>query len=193
MEINSKYWPSPEEYEALSSVALFYSFSIYINKNNIEPEMFNSIVSTDPGYSDFIALSVPAVLNSLDYDYQSKKLFIRGSYEFAPVLWKKSGAISSIVDLYGAQILLLPSNSTDHELLDRYSQVLPKELIMKQRELSSAVNIRTIMFSFAEGHEIWIESTHIKKSSYLGGYPVFSIILPKDNEGLLNLQEKTKH
>lgn len=87
----------------------------------------------------------------------------------------------------------MPPYSTDHELVYRYSQILSNELIKKQSELSRAVNIRTIMFSFAEGHEIWIDGIHLKKSSYLGGYPVFSIILPKDNEGLLNLQEKTKH
>lgn len=143
IKVNSKYWPSSKEYKALSSVGLLYSLSMYINKNSIEPEMFNSMVSTDPGYSDFIALMVTGVLNSLDYDYLNKKLFINGSYEFAPVLWKKNGAISSIVDLYGAQIFLLPSNSTDHELGGRYSQVLPKELIKKQRELSRAVNIKT--------------------------------------------------
>lgn len=188
IKINSKYWPSSEKYEALSSVALLYSFSMYINKNNIEPEMFNSMVSTDPGYSDFIALTIP-VLNSLDYDYQSKKLFIWGSYEFVPASWKKNGNISSIVDLNGAQILLLPPNSKDHKLVNRYSQILSNELIKKQRELSRAVNIRTIMFSFAEGHEIWVNGSHIKKSSYLGGYPVFSIILPKDNEGFLSLKE----
>ncbi|MBX9895341.1 MAG: hypothetical protein K2Y09_09200 [Nitrosomonas sp.] len=89
IKINSKYWPSPKEYEALSSVALFYSFSMYIKKNNVDPKMFNSMVSTDPGYSDFIALHFSGAQNSLDYDYLNKKLFIRGSYEFAPALWKK--------------------------------------------------------------------------------------------------------
>jgi hypothetical protein len=111
--------------------------------------MFDSLISIDPGHLDFIALNSFNNLNQLEYEYLDKKLLIRGSYEFAPVLWKKNGAVSSIVDLNGAQILLLPENSTDHELKDRYSQVLSKELIKKQRELSKAVNIKPILLSFA--------------------------------------------
>jgi hypothetical protein len=174
-------------------VALFYSFSLFIKNKSINPEMFDSLISIDPGHLDFIALNSFNNLNQLEYEYLDKKLLIRGSYEFAPVLWKKNGAVSSIVDLNGAQILLLPENSTDHELKDRYSQVLSKELIKKQRELSKAVNIKTILLSFADGHEIWIDGTHIKKSAYRGGYPVFSIILPKDIKEFLTLQETKKH
>lgn len=193
IKINSKYWPSPEEYEALSSVALFYSFSMYINKYSVDPKMFNSMVSTNPGYSDFIASDIYIAQNYLDYDYLNKKLFIRGSYEFVPAFWKKNGNISSIVDLNGAQILLLSNFSGNYEGVHRITKIFSDKLLKKQGELGKAVNIKTILLSFADGHEIWIDGTHIKKSSYRGGYPVFSIILPKDNEGLLNLQEKTKH
>ena len=156
--------------------------------------MFIPMISTDPGYSDFIASNfLDNRPNRLDYNYRDKKLSIMGSHEFAPVVWKKNGNISSIIDLNGAQIFLLPNYSTDAEVRDRYSKVLNKELVKKQRELAKAVNIKTILLSFASGHELWIDGTNIKKSAYRDGYPIFSIILPKDNEGFLTLQEKTKN
>ena len=139
--------------------------------------------STEPGYSDFVAMGIVPE-NKLQYDYSDKSLRIFGSQQFSPGLWKKNGKISSIADLNGAQIILVPNSASDYKLPDRFSKFTYKE----QRELSKAVNIKTIVFSFANGHEIWVDGSHITKSKYQSGFPVFSIIFPESNEKISTLR-----
>lgn len=189
----SKYWPSSTENKNLSSSALSYSFTIAIRKNIINPEKFDSMISTDEGYSDFIAMSSINMNNKLDFDFINKKLSIFGNQEFHPIFWRSNGKITSIADLKGSQLFLIPPNSdttiNEHHW-DRYEKVISKEQRNAQKEITKAIKIRTIKFSFANGQEIWVDGTHIKKTPYIGGYPVYSFTFSDKSEDFLKLRNK---
>ena len=120
-----------------------------------------------------------------------KQLELFGKTNIDKTLWATNGRVTSIVDLYGAQILLFPPNSNDlpgyllrseNEIMKELSRqanvkVVPME---QQMELSRSMDLRTISFEFGEGRSIWIRQNRFKKSAYKNGYPVFSVTLPND-------------
>lgn len=188
---DSSYWPKAEE--NIASIAMYYSFTVYIKRKEIDPERFNSLVSVESPGSDFIAMGILPD-NIIDYDYLNKRLNIFGKQKFEPQLWKMNGEVSSIPDLNGSQIILVPNSASDYNIPERYSKFVNDE----RRKLSKSLDIKTLMISFSSGHEIWIDGSHIQKTEYLGGYPIFSITLPKVKSELSKLNipkepNKSKH
>ncbi|PXX07429.1 hypothetical protein C8R27_1525 [Nitrosomonas ureae] len=195
IEPQSEYWPSSTENNNLSSSARSYSFTIAIRKNIINPEKFDSMISTNEGYSDFIAMGPINLNNKLDYDFINKKLFIFGNQEFHPNFWSSNGKITSIADLKGSQLFLIPPNSNtiiEHHL-DRFEKVISREQRNSQKEITKAIKIKTLRFSFANGHEIWVDGTHIKKTPYINGYPLYSFTFPDNKEDFLKLSQRIKN
>lgn len=77
---------------------------------------------------------------------------------------------------------LKPRNSSSFELPKRYSSIFPKEQVKKQKDLINSIKIKSIMISFSEEHEIWIDGSHFRKTENQGGSLLFSIIFPDDIE-----------
>ncbi len=177
----SRYWPHVQK--GLSSVARFYTFSIYMKREKVEPSKFDSTISVAPQMSDFVAMGLLPE-NIIDYDYSSKGLYVFGTQKFDPKLWRMNGTVSSLPDLNGVQIFLVPNSSSDYKLPERYAKLTSEN----NKKLSRGIEVKTIRLSFSEGHEIWIDGSHIKKTGYLGGYPMFSVTLPKESHELSKLQ-----
>jgi hypothetical protein len=107
-------------------------------------------------------------------------------YNGAKTLWATKRRVTSIVDLYGAQILLFPPNSLDLPgyLLRRQNEML-REIakstnsntvsVEQLKELSGSMNLKTILFKFREGRSIWVNGKHFRKSTFKGGHPVLSV------------------
>ena len=180
----------------LSSSAISYSFIIAIRKNNINPEEFDSMISTEESYSDFISIGYPNLNNKLDFDYMNKKLFIFGKQEFDPTSWHSNGKITSLADLKGSQLFLIPPNSTnttnDEHHWDRFEKIISRDQRNAQKDITKAINIKTILLSFANGHEIWVDGSHIKKTTYIRGDPVYSLTFPDKKEDFLKLRKPNK-
>lgn len=191
----SEYWPSSTGNKNLSSSTIGYSFIIAIRKNKINPEEFNFMISTKEGYSDFISTDFFNMKNKLDFDYKNKKLFIFGSQEYDPISWYSNGKITSLADLKGSQLFLIPPNSSNTTIehhWDRYEKIISRDQRNAQKDITKAINIKTIKLSFANGHEIWVDGSHIKKTTYIGGDPVYSLTFPDKKEDFLKLSEPNK-
>jgi hypothetical protein len=179
---DSKFWPTTEK--KLISILNTYTFSVYIRKDPIDPAKFFPMVSTNPGYSDFVALAIIPDDNRLNYAYSDKRLEIFNKQSYDTTVWKTNGKISSLIDLEGAQIFLVPSYSSTLDVPDIYNIKLEK---IDTQSLSKHIEIRTLLLSFSNGHEIWVDGACIKKSSYKNGFPVFSITLPSRQEEFVYL------
>lgn len=189
----SEHWPSSTGNNNLSTSALSFSFTIAIRKNNINPEKFDSLITTDEGYSDFMATGFINLNNQLDFDFMNKKLFIFGRQEFHHNFWRSNGKITSLADLKGSQLFLIPPNSSNtinEHHWDRYEKIISRDQRNAQKDITKAMKIKTIMFSFANGHEIWVDGSHIKKTKYIGGDPVYSFTFPDKSEDFLKLRNK---
>jgi hypothetical protein len=108
-----------------------------------------------------------------------------GKLNFNKDLWHTNGKVSSMQDLYGSQLIVIPPNSSNYDLPERYAKFrnAATENLMKRLE------VRLFKFEFAEGRGFWIPGSKMEKSPYVGGYPALSIILPKDFNGLRKLSD----
>jgi len=182
----STYWPKDHK-KIIGDIARTFRFMIYIRKHPIKPELFRPLISTNPGFSDWIVMSIPLKSeNRISMNVRDKKLYIAGSGEYEKALWKANGKITSIKDLYGSQLFLLPPNTFDLELPARLKSLenpLGKTIIRSMK-------IKTILLKFSSGREIWIDGDKFTKSKYEGGAPIFSIVLPSNENELLDLASK---
>jgi hypothetical protein len=167
----SDLWPRDDE-AVIGNAARFFSLSVDIFKKAIAPEEYWPV----NGASDFGVLSIMPKRSVLDWDRRKKRLIVVGETQFDKTFWKTNGKITSIVDLYGAQLLLFPPGSHDVELPVNFAAFQNE----KQTELSRSVNLKTIMLDFGDGRSFWVKGKSFKKSAYRGGYPVFSVTLPSD-------------
>jgi hypothetical protein len=186
IEIKPNYplWPK-DKYSVISRVAMSYCFTVYILKTPINPEDFQPIISTAPGDSDWVAMNVIPSDNALDFSTEENALEIRINDRYSRDLWKSNGKITSIEDLYGAQIIIIPTGSSDLKLPSRFARYASDD----SDTLARNIRVRSIMFSFAQGHEIWIDGDKFRVTKYRRGFPAFSIVLPKDYASVLKLHE----
>jgi hypothetical protein len=184
---NSPYWPNKKK-SMLGYTAMSFGFTVYIRKDPIDPVLFDPLISTRPGYSDWIAMHIPYPYNkkntfALNYNYKAKTIVLRGFTHY-PERLLTNGEITSLQDLYGAQMFLDPLHSSDS--VGEKENPLPREIVRSMK-------LRTLVFEFSSGRSIWIDGARLTKSKYkggAGGSPVFSIIFPNDEKELLSLASK---
>lgn len=190
IEPDSLYWPR-NDYEVIARIAFTSFIGIYLFSKPIEPIKFFPLHTVYPKdkfqfpVSDFIATGFSIGDNVLSLNYDERKLSIFGSIEYLPELWLTNGKIRSLIDLLGSQIFILPSGSKNYTLPHRYEEFTDK----RKEDLSNKLNIGTIFLSFAHGHKIYINGKNFSKTKYANGYPVFSLIMPKDDKGINALSE----
>jgi hypothetical protein len=126
------------------------------------------------GSSDFGASTLlPSKDRYLDWDLRKRQLLVVARDEFDKDFWKTDGKITSVVDLYGAQIFLHPTGSVDFELPG-----IPQD--KDALEILREMSLKRISIDFGQGRSIWINGKQFKKSRYKDDSPVFSVILPKN-------------
>jgi hypothetical protein len=186
--LHSSLWPRGNE-PPVGDVALEFSLSVFLRKTPIKTEDFRAIVGTDgPDVADWLATALPSVVggrgrNRLIFDRRTKSLEVFGTSEFPKAMWHSNGKITSIVDLYGAQLIFLPPNALNVRLPPKWAQFVRP----KVAELTRTLNLKTVVLKFREGRSLWISGKALKKSEFKGGYPAFSIVLPTDEAGFIKL------
>jgi hypothetical protein len=116
-------------------------------------------------------------------------LEIFGSYDFDKTFWETSGRVVSLLDLEGAQIILIPTGG--------FHLTFPTK-IEDQLKIFNEGNVetirrhlipRTLMFKFAEGRQFDVGGEKFEKISTHEYFPLFSITLPDsiDNFGSLSV------
>ncbi len=179
----SPFWPKGDK-KIIGDIARTFGFAIYIRRDPINPELFHPMISIGPNYSDWIAYGVLLQTNNvISMNYRDKKVYIFGSQHYDKKFWKTNGKIMSIPDLYGAQLFLLPPHTFDHTIPEKYKAFVNPSI----RPLIGLMNVKTVALKFSSGHEIWIDGAKLSKTKFRGGYPVFSITLPKNEKELLAL------
>ncbi len=187
IEPNSEFWPTGE-HAIIGDLARYFTFSVHIRKDAIEPQDFDSTISVKSGYSDWLAWGLPlGDNNQLDFDTRSGELYIFGTFSYNKKFWKSNGLITSIPDLRGAQLFLIPNHSTNFELPKRYDKFQTRNL----KPLTRSLEIRTVMLKFSDGIDYWIDGSMFEKTPFKFGFPAFSITLPETEEEMqkLNLDE----
>jgi hypothetical protein len=186
--IHSPLWPRGKE-PPVGDVTLNFGLTVYIKKIPIAPEEFLPVIGTDaPESADWIAMTLPPTRqrNRLIFERRTRSIEIFGSAELPKNLWHSNGKITSIVDLYGAQLVLVPPLNI--KLPQRYSRFARPEVA----HLSEMLDLTTIVLKFREGRSIWISGGTLKKTKVKGGYPAFSTVLPPDEAGFLKLISRDK-
>lgn len=182
----SKFWPTGEE-SPIGILTNSFQFGVHLRKTPIEAESFDSVISVDDGKSDWIAMGYPfSDRNVLSYSPRTKEIEIFGSSEYDRKLWRSNGKITSVEDLHGAQLILIPPHALDFELPQPYAKFDRPAL----RELSRMVELRTVALHFGAGREIWIDGKAFKKTRFKHGYPAFSITLPNTDEGFEKIRPR---
>jgi len=178
----SALWPRGRHSDIAALVGSF-KFDVFIRKTPIEEENFEPMIATGGRYADWIAMAVFPDRSDLNFDRRDGQIEIFGTTEYKKSLWKRNGKIASITDLYGAQLfLVLPK----YELPQGYKKHERPGLA----ELSRLIDLKTIVLKFSEGRDIWIDGKAFKRVKSAYGDPMFSIILPTDDEGFLRLAPK---
>ena len=185
VEINSKspFWPKENEDEGkLWLWAKSYGFAVHIRKTPIEPEQFNPVIGSDTseGGSDWIALPNLVNDNSLRYESRHGSLEINGSHTYDKNLWHSNGKITSFVDLYGAQLFLVPSPTQS------VSWHSDGTLALSPDHVAEAIIPKHIHLSFGSGRGVWVNSATLTRA-HSHGQITYSIILPKTEAGLERL------
>lgn len=112
--LHSPLWPRGKE-PPVGLVTLDFHFKVFIKKTPIAPAEFLPVIGTDtPDAADWIATSSLAIdpnRNRLTFDRRTKSLVIFGTADFPKEFWYSNGKITSIVDLYGAQLVLVPAHA----------------------------------------------------------------------------------
>jgi hypothetical protein len=160
----SDLWPRGDE-AVIGRVASFLALSVDIFKQPIDPEHFRPI----HGRSDFGATGLPE-REVLSWNRKTSRLYVWGTVDYKKALWSKNEKISSFVDLYGAQMFLIPPRW----------HMTSGGVDLDSEALIGSLLIRTVVLTFAEGRDIWLSGKNFKKAAYQSGYPAFSITLPKD-------------
>ena len=180
----SALWPHDKDSD-IAALVVSLTFNVFIRKTSIAEENFEPMMATDGRYADWIAMAILPDRSNLNFDRRNGRLEIFGTTEYKKPLWKSNGKITSITDLYGAQLFLLPP---------WYETRLPHRFKKHERsglaELSRLIDLKTILLKFSEGREMWIDGKAFKKVKSKVGRPLFSIIPPVDDEGFRRLAPK---
>jgi hypothetical protein len=165
VEINSAsdLWPRQQKNEEaiIGMVASSLTIDVWVRQQPIDPDKFVWM----SGQADFEAHSVNPDRAILVWNRKASQLYISATAHYDRDLWRLSGKITSLPDLYGSQIFLMPN---------RYEN--PNEAAA----LITSLRPRMIFLTFAEGRPIYLPPKKLKKLIYDDTYPVFSITLPKD-------------
>ncbi|MGJ5066850.1 hypothetical protein [Bradyrhizobium oligotrophicum] len=166
---NSDLWPKDQE-AFIALAALTYGYTVFILKEPIEIQKFTGVHGT----GDFSAFGVLTKDGKLNWDRREKKLYIRSNMVYEKALWNSNGRVTSVVDLMGAQLVLIPPNAV--QLPTQYAQFRNKEL----EELQQEAHLKTIVFTVADGRDIWLSGKSFKESKMPDGRTVLSLVLPTD-------------
>lgn len=180
----SALWPRGKDADIAALVGSF-TFNVFIRKTPIAEENFEPVIAADGRYADWIAITFLPARSDLVFDRRRGRLEIFGSSEYRKPLWHSNGKITSIIDLYGSQLLLVSPLGTQ-QLPERFKKYARPRL----PELSRLVDVKTIVLSFSEGRDMWIDGGAFKKVASRFGNSVFSIILPSDDEGFRRITPK---
>lgn len=178
---NSSLMPNVSQ-SYMGNLGYLMAFSVYIFKNPIKPEQFSYVISLRDGGPDWIATGPPVgIENQLWFNYQNQELEIFGSTTIDKKYWLSNGKISSIIDLKGAQLFLVPPGKRIFGVPVNLKGFTIPEIV---NEAFASVELKTIVLEFAEGREFWLSEKDLIKSNFREGYPAYSIILPETDEGL---------
>jgi hypothetical protein len=182
----SKFWPSGDEMP-IGHLTTFFNFTLYFSKTPIEAENFDGASSVNDGRSDWIAVAIPSPHgNTLHYKPRSGDLEIFGTAAYNKNLWRSNGKITSVDDLHGAQLFLVPPFPYPRDL----PQLNAKSNISAAlQDLLRMIDLRAVALNFGGGREIWIDSKAFKKTQ-VHGYSVYSIILPDSDEGFARIRPR---
>lgn len=171
VEISNKsdLWPNKKE-AFIAMAAQTYRYTVFIFKEPIEIQKFTGVHGT----GDLSAFGVPTRDGRLNWDRKEKKLYITSSVVYEKALWNSNGRVTSVVDLMGAQIMLIPPNAV--QLPARYAQFRNKEL----EELQQEARLKTIVFKVADGRDIWLSGKSFNENKMPEGNAVLSLVLPTD-------------
>lgn len=186
IEKESDLWPSFENDERpIATMLMLMGMSANFRRAPVEPEKYQPIHGRD----DFQASSFLAKSASLNWSLKDRRLEIVVRDEIDRKFWRSSGRIRSIVDLRGAQLLLIPTGAAalPTNVPKRFHDETSSKL---QSELLRNLQIRYFTITLGEGRQIRIHSSKFRKSKYVGGEPVFSITFPEDEEKFARLFEE---
>ena len=180
VEITSKsdLWPTSGDEMVIGEVASVFPLTITILKTPIEPESFRPsfFQSNGPGLR---ATTIMPSRSVLAWDVQSKRLFIVGTSDFDKSGWESNGSIVSVLDLRGAQLIVLtPISGANSNVKLRNDKAWDEN----RGKLTTSLRMRTLFLRFGEGRDIELSGSQFKKTKYAFGYPIFSLIFPKNDD-----------
>ncbi len=172
----SDLWPKGAE-RLIGQLAREMTLAVFLLKSPINPETFQPIQGT----VDLSAGEIFPKTVQLAWDRKRSRLSIFATTEYSKGLWNRNGRLNSILDLPGIQIFFIPPHTSDFRLPERYARFIDERL----EKLARSIELTTVRLSFAEGQSVWLHRNQFRKTRYIGGYPMFSVVLPTD-EGEFN-------
>lgn len=173
----SDLWPISTDEEGIKNLAEFMSVSIHMMRKPVNPENFAPVF----GLTDFgVFENFLDARTHFEWDLKDQKLILSATVEFPKELWYSNGRISSVLDFYGAQMMVFFPGSSDYVVPEAFLQHGMK--VNNTKELSRSLNIESFLLSFGNGRSISVSGDKFKKTKYKDGYPVFSVIFPSNED-----------
>jgi hypothetical protein len=151
----SDLWPQGGEASALRQLVGVFTSSVEFLRKPVSDEEAKKIEG-----SDFGAIAFSEDETTLTWDAKSKRLFTTIKFTFDPDYWRKNGRITSIIDLRGAQIFLLPPQAGNS---------------------LAGTKIDYVRFVLGDGEDISLRGDQLKVSSY-GSSQYFMAVFPSEEE-----------
>jgi hypothetical protein len=174
IERASPLWPKLQEPDLFFVVNL-PMLQISFRKTPIVPE------NTYPihGEADFSGSTFGTTSATLHWVRSQRRLFLNGRTEAPKELWHVSGAITSLPDLLGAQVLVVPPQDSRIRLPDSFTKNIGP---IKRNELLDHLQLHFLIVSLADGDAIWLRRSQFKRGMYRSGGMVLHAVFPNNEK-----------
>ncbi|MBR1201050.1 hypothetical protein JQ574_34170 [Bradyrhizobium sp. AUGA SZCCT0158] len=181
VEYGSDLWPIPEKEPDMSLLAATATPSVYLMRKPIKPETFQVEMSN----ADFEVPFVSKATRNLAWHVKRKQLVAGSDFTSSKDLWKTNGRITSVVDLRGAQLILLFSGSLNMPPPKGMADVRTPE----REAINKSLIIRAASLDLGEGRTLYLPAKDFRQSKYHGGDPIFYYTFPTDEKEFLKLYD----
>jgi hypothetical protein len=172
----SDLWPKGEE-EVIGDITAFFPLTITILKNPVSPETYAPVWQSKR--QSLSALAIMPKSSVLTWDIKTRRLSIFATSEFYKSAWVSDGSIVSVLDLRGAQLILVTPNSSESSRAQLHNdQVWEGNMEM----LDASLRLRALVLRFGGGRRMELSGKQFKKTKYAFGYPIFSLVFPKNDD-----------
>jgi len=169
---DSDLWPHMDGAEATILGAMMSpTLSLFILKNPVDTTTYQPVLGG--GRADFDAVDLLPKRADLNWDLKRRRLSLVEDEEFDRRFWHANGKVTSVVDLMGAQLLLVPNGAGEIPFPE-----LDSVAYRAQAEVRRSFKFRNLMVEVGQGRKLQIPVSKIAKSTLKNGDPVFVVNFP---------------